>query len=194
MATLIFIDQENDEVGATKNQLRLPSGSSKVLSERKQVKTPLPKKTISTSPVISHSVRKALGNVNRTGGVTSKLEKIKQKNQPCTENKITEETAGLESCNAVAEEDWPEIENMFPCDPQDFESFDLPEEHKISNINLCGLPLMIFERTYDSCVNMVPSPTKIEEISWESNLLQSTADFLATLDEIIDMPPPNYDL
>ncbi|NWU63060.1 PTTG1 protein, partial [Pterocles burchelli] len=194
MATLIFIDQENGEVGATKNQLRLPSGSSKVLSERTQVKTPLPKKTISTSPVISRSVRKALGNVNRTGGVTSKLEKIKQKNQPCTENKITEETAGLGSCNAVAEEDWPEIENMFPCDPRDFESFDLPEEHKISNINLHGLPLMIFERTYDSFVNMVPSPTKIEEISWESNLLQSTADFLATLDEIIDMPPPNYDL
>ncbi|KAM6116290.1 securin [Pterocles gutturalis] len=194
MATLIFIDQENGGVGATKNQLRLPSGSSKVLSERTQVKTPLPKKAISTPPVISHSVRKALGNVNRTGGVTSKLEKIKQKNQPCTENKITEETTGLESCNAVAEEDCPEIENMFPCDPRDFESFDLPEEHKISNINLRGLPLMIFERTYDTVVNMVPSPTKIEEISWESNLLQSTSDFLATLDEIIDMPPPNYDL
>lgn len=32
--------------------------------------------------------------------------------------KITEKTAGLESCDAVAEEDWPEIENMFPFDPQ----------------------------------------------------------------------------
>ncbi|NWS59419.1 PTTG1 protein, partial [Chunga burmeisteri] len=194
MATLILIDKENGEVGATKNQLRRPSGSSKVLSERTQVNTPLPKKTISTSPATSQSVRKALGNVNRTEGVTSKLEKIRQKNQPCTANKITEKTAGLESCDAVAEEDWPEIENMFPFDPRDFESFDLPEEHKVSNINLCGVPLMIFERTYDRCVNMVPSPVKIEEISWESNLLQSTTDFLATLDEIIDMPPLNYDL
>ncbi|NWI58203.1 PTTG1 protein, partial [Calyptomena viridis] len=193
MATLIFVDQENGEVGAPKGQLRLPSGSSKILSERTQVTTPLPKKAISTSPAVSRSVRKALGNVNRTEGVSSKMDKIKQKNQPCTANKTSEKT-GLESCSSVAEEDWPEIENMFPFDPQDFESFDLPEENKISNINLCGVPLMIFERTYDRCVNMVPSPVEMEEISWESNLLQSTNDFLATLDEIIDMPPPNYDL
>ncbi|NXC87854.1 PTTG1 protein, partial [Cercotrichas coryphoeus] len=164
---------------------------AKVLAERTQVNTPLPKKGINTSPVTSRSVRKALGNVNKTDGVTNKVDKIKQKNQPCTVNKT-----GLESCHTVAEEDWPEIENMFPMDPQDFESFDLPEEHKLSNINLCGVPLMVFERTYDRCVQMVPSPVKIKdcEFSWESNLLESTADFLATLDEIIDMPPPNYDI
>ncbi|XP_040460783.1 securin [Falco naumanni] len=194
MATLILIDKENGEVCAAKNQLRRPSGSSKVLCERMLVNTPLPKKTISRSPATPCSVRKALGNVNRTEGVMSKTEKIRQKNQPCTANKITGKTAPSESCDAIAEEDWPEIENMFPFDPREFESFDLPEEDKISNINLCGVPLMVFERTYDRCVNMVPSPVKIEEISRESNLLQSTADFLATLDEIIDMPPPNYDL
>ncbi|NWV80873.1 PTTG1 protein, partial [Dasyornis broadbenti] len=192
MATLIFVDQENAEVGAPKSQLKLPSGSSKLLAERAQVNTPLPKKTISTSPVTSRSVRKALGNVNKTEGVTSKIDKIKQKTQPCTVNKASEKT-GLESCRTVAEEDWPEIENMFPLDPQDFESFDLPEEHKLSNINLCGVPFMVFGRTYDRCVDMVPSPVKIEEISRESNLLQSAADFLATLDEIIEMSPPNYD-
>ncbi|NXP86382.1 PTTG1 protein, partial [Passerina amoena] len=176
---------------------------AKVLAERKQVNTPLPKKAISTSPVTSYSVRKALGNVNKTEGVTSKMDKLKQKNQPCTVNKVTQimllpllmpnKKTGLESCHTVAEEDWPEIENMFPLDPQDFESFDLPEEYKLSNINLSGVPLMVFERTYDRYVNMASSPVKIEEISWESNLLQSTADFLATLDEIIDMPPPIYD-
>ncbi|KAM8994397.1 securin isoform 2-T3 [Guaruba guarouba] len=190
MATLIFIDQENGEVGATKNRLRLPSGSSKILSERTQVNTPLPKKTISTSPAAPCSVRKALGNVNRTQGITRKSEKIIQKSQHCVANK----TAGLERCDSVAEEQWPEIENMFPFDPRDFESFDLPEENKLSNINLHGVPLMVFERTYERCVKMVPSPVKIEEVSWESNLLQSTADFLDTLDEIIDMPPPNYDI
>ncbi|NWY74799.1 PTTG1 protein, partial [Erithacus rubecula] len=191
MATLIFVDQENGELRAPKSQLKLPSGSSKALAERTQVNTPLPKKGINTSPVTSRSVRKALGNVNKTEGATNKLDKIKQKNQPCTVNKT-----GLESCHTVAEEDWPEIENMFPVDPHDFESFDLPEEHKLSNINLCGVPLMVFERTYDRCVQMVPSPVKIKdcEFSWESNLLESTADFLATLDEIIDMPPPNYDV
>ncbi|KAM7008052.1 securin isoform 1-T2 [Passerculus sandwichensis] len=187
MATLIFVDQENSDHSAPKSQLKLPSGSSKVLAERK-VNTPLPKKTISASPVTSCSVRKALGNVNKTEGVTSKMDKLKQKSQPCTVNKT-----GLESCHTVPEEDWPEIENMFPLDPQDFESFDLPEEYKLSNIDLCGVPLMVFERTYDRCVSMASSPVKMEEISWESNLLQSTADFLATLDEIIDMPPPIYD-
>ncbi|XP_064017848.1 securin [Pogoniulus pusillus] len=193
MATLIFIDKENGEVGPTKSQLKLASGSSKVFSERAQVNTPLPKKKINPSPAMPCSVRKALGNVNRTG-VTIKMEKTNQKPQPYNASKDAEKTAGLESLDAVAEEEWPERENMFSFDPRDFESFDLPEEHKISNINLCGVPLMVFERTYDKCVNMVPSPVKIEEISWESNLLQSTADFLATLDEIIDMPPPNYEL
>ncbi|NXR19315.1 PTTG1 protein, partial [Cinclus mexicanus] len=199
MATLIFVDQENSELRAPKSQLNLlffllPI-PAKVLAERTQVNTPLPKKSISTSPVMSRSVRKALGNVNKTEGAMNKMEKMKQKNQPCTMNK-TDKKTGLESCHTVAEEDWPEIENMFPLDPQDFESFDLPEEHKLSNINLCGVPLMVFERTYDRCVEMVPSPVKIEdcESSWEYNLLQSTADFLATLDEIIDMPPPNYDV
>ncbi|NWS92026.1 PTTG1 protein, partial [Toxostoma redivivum] len=205
MATLIFVDQENGELCAPKSQLKFSSGSSKVLAERTQVNTLLPKKGISTSPLTSRSVRKALGNVNKTEGVMNKMDKIKQKNQPCTVNKViaqimllplfmTNKKTGLESCHTVAEEDWPEIENMFPLvDPQDFESFDLPEEHKLSNINLCGVPLMVFERTYDRCVKMVPSPVKTEEISWESNLLQSTVDFLATLDDIIDMPPPIYD-
>ncbi|NWV28528.1 PTTG1 protein, partial [Origma solitaria] len=193
MATLIFVDQENSDVGAPKSQLKLTSGSAKLLAERTQVNTPLPKKTFSTSPVASRSVRKALGNVNKTEGVTSKIDKIKQKNQPCTVNKTSEKT-GLENCHTVPEEDWPEIENMFPLDPQDFESFDLPEEHKLSNINLWGVPFMVSGRPCDSYVNMVPSPVKIEEISRESYLLQSTADFLATLDEIIDMSPPNYDV
>ncbi|RMB96819.1 hypothetical protein DUI87_26886 [Hirundo rustica rustica] len=187
MSTLIFVDQENGELHAPRSQLKLHSGSSKVPAERAQVNTPLPKKAISTSPVTSHSVRKALGNVNKTGGVVTKMDTIIQKNQPCTVNQT-----GLESCHTVAEEDWPEIENMFPSDPQDFESFDvLEEEEKLSNINLSGVPLMVFERTYGRCVNMAPSPVEFEETSWESDLLQSTADFLATLDEIIDMPPPN---
>lgn len=62
---------------------------AKILSERTQVKTPLLKKTVSTSPAAPRSVRKALGNVNRTQGVTSKLEKIRQKSQHCAANKVS---------------------------------------------------------------------------------------------------------
>ncbi|XP_069725143.1 securin [Phaenicophaeus curvirostris] len=186
MPTLIYVD--NGEVDTTKNRRRLPSGSSKVVAERTKVNTPLPKKTITTPPATSRSVRKVLGNVNRTGAV-SVTEKTGQKSQPSAANKIPEKTAGLESSEAVTE-DCPEKEYMFPFDPRDAETFELPEDFKISNINLWGLPLMVYERSHDKYVDMVPSPVKIEEISWEPNLLQSTADFLATLDEIIvDVPP-----
>ncbi|NXY40397.1 PTTG1 protein, partial [Ceuthmochares aereus] len=166
MPTLIFIDKENGEVNATKNRLRLPSGSSKVLAERTKVNTPLPRKTITTPPATSCSVRKVLGNVNRTGAV-SMLEKTGQKSQPSAANKIPEKTAGLGSSKAVTE-DCPEKENMFTFDPRDAESFELPEDFKVSNMNLRGVPLMVFERPCDKYVNMVPSPVKTEEISWES--------------------------
>uniref|UniRef100_A0A8C3LEY9 Securin n=1 Tax=Chrysolophus pictus TaxID=9089 RepID=A0A8C3LEY9_CHRPC len=192
MSTLIFVDKENGEVGATKNQLRRPSVSSKVLSERTQVSTPLPKKPIRT-PATSHSVRKALGNVNRTVGVTSKKEQMKDKSQPCSAKKVAEKTAGLESWNEVGDEAYPEIENMFPFDPLDFESFEVSEEHRLSNIKLYGVPLMIHSSTCDKPVNITSSPVKLEKMPWESDLLQPPTDFISTLDDIIDMPPMNFD-
>lgn len=65
----------------------------------------------------------------------------------------------------------PRLLHTYSLSYTDFESFDLPEEHKLSNINLCGVPLMVFGRTYDRCVKMVPSPVKIEdcEIPWQSS-------------------------
>ncbi|XP_053935537.1 securin isoform X2 [Cuculus canorus] len=182
----VYIYDENDEVSATKNQRRLPSGSSKVLAERTRVNTPLPKKTITTPLATCGSARKVLGNVNRTGAV-SVMEKTGQKSQCSAAKKIPEKTAGLESSNALAE-DCPERENMFPYDPRDGECFELPEDLKISNLNLRGVA-HIFERTYDEYVSLVPSPVDMEESLWKSNLLRSSADFCATLDDIIiDMP------
>ncbi|POI33315.1 hypothetical protein CIB84_002933 [Bambusicola thoracicus] len=192
MTTRIFVDKENDEVGATKNQLRRLSVPSKVLSERTQVNTPLPKKPIRT-PATSHSVRKALGNVNGTVGVTSKKKQMREKNQPCSAKKVAEKTVGLESWDAVGDEAYPEIENMFPSDPLDLESFDVPEEHRLSNINLCGVPLMIYTSTFDKPVSMTCSPVKLEEMPWESDSLQLPTDIMSTLDDIIDMPPMNYE-
>ncbi|XP_015731561.1 securin [Coturnix japonica] len=192
MTTLIFVDKEDGEVGATKNQLRRPSVSSKALSERTQVNTPLLKKAIRT-PATSHSVRKALGNVNRTVGVTSKKEQKKDKNQPCSAKKVAEKAVGLASWDGGGDEAYPEIENMFPFDPQDFESFDVTEEDKLSDIKLRGVPLMIFPSTYDKPVDLASSPIKLEKMPWESDLLEPPADFISTLDYVIDMPPMDYD-
>lgn len=192
MTTLIFIDKENEgDVGAaSKDRLRLSSVSSKVLSERSQTQTPLVGRTVNATPARSQSVRKALGNVNRTLGTTNKREIQKQKKQALPATKITGKTTQVESCNVAAEEAYPEIENFFPYNPLDFESFDVPEEHRLSHMSLTGVPLLILDKNIpDRCINMVPSPVKLSHISWECELLQSTANFLSTLDEIIDLPP-----
>ncbi|XP_043346502.1 securin isoform X2 [Dermochelys coriacea] len=145
MATLIFIDKENEgDVGAApKDRLRLSSVSSKVLSERSQIQTPLVGRTANATPARSQSVRKALGNVNRTLGTTNKKEIRKQKKQALPSKETTGKTTQVESCSVAAEEAYPEIENFFPFNPLE--------------------------------------------------LLQSTANFLSTLDEIIDLPPLSDD-
>ncbi|XP_065266129.1 securin [Emys orbicularis] len=192
MTTLIFIDKENegDVAAASKDRLRLSSVSSKVLSERSQTQTPLVGRTVNATPARSQSVRKALGNVNRTLGTTNKKETQKQKKQALPTKKITGKTTQVESCSVATEEAYPEIENFFPYNPLDFESFEVPEEHQLSHMSLTGVPLLILDKNIpDRCINMVPSPVKLSHISWECELLQSTANFLSTLDEIIDLPP-----
>uniref|UniRef100_A0A7M4EHC5 Securin n=1 Tax=Crocodylus porosus TaxID=8502 RepID=A0A7M4EHC5_CROPO len=168
MATLIFIDQENGEAGATsKDRLRLPSTSGKILSERSQVQTPLVRKTINATPVASKSLRKALGDVNRTLQSTKKKETLKTQKQLVTKS-TTEKTTEVGSCNAVPEETYPDIENLFTYNPLDFESFEVPEEHRLSDMSLTGVPLMVFEeKSSDRLVNLVPSPMKLSPISWE---------------------------
>ncbi|XP_067422664.1 securin [Emydura macquarii macquarii] len=196
MTTLIFIDKENEgDVGAaSKDRLRLSSASSKVLSDRSQAQTPLVGRTVSATPCMSQSVRKALGNVNRTLGTTNKKETLIQKKPVLPAKKVTGKTTKVESCSVVPEEAYPEIENFFPYNPLDFESFEVPEEHRLSHMSLTGVPLVILDKNKpDRCVNMIPSPVKLSPMSWECDLLQSTTNFLSTLDEIIDLPPLCHD-
>uniref|UniRef100_A0A8C6VM97 Securin n=1 Tax=Naja naja TaxID=35670 RepID=A0A8C6VM97_NAJNA len=73
----------------------------------------------------------------------------------------------------------------------DFESFDVPEEHRLSHMSLTGVPLMTFDNVPDRFTSSIPLPPKQPLVSWDYDCLQSTKDFLATLDEIvIDLPPP----
>uniref|UniRef100_A0A8D0G508 Securin n=1 Tax=Sphenodon punctatus TaxID=8508 RepID=A0A8D0G508_SPHPU len=193
MATLLFVDKENGDVctvATSKDRLRLPSASSKSLLERSHTMTPLVGKTMNVTPATSHSVRKALGNVNGNLGTTKKNEILKEKN--LSNKKVTEKTTGVESCSVVPEEAYPEIENFFPYDPLDFDSFDLPEEHKLSHMSLTGVPLMVFETVSDRPVNLVPSPVKLSSVSWDCDLLQTATDFLSTFNEI-DLPSALYD-
>lgn len=61
----------------------------------------------------------------------------------------------------------------------DLESFDVPEEHRLSNINLCGVPLMIYPSTFDKPMSITCSPVKLEEMPWESGKWKTSLSFSA---------------
>ncbi|XP_027748505.1 securin [Empidonax traillii] len=160
-------------------------------------------KKVNTVPEGTH-LRRALGKVNTATGVMSKMPEIKQEKQPRTAVKTDEKTE-LDSCTsqpdkdlgeckedcAESEEDWPEVENMFHFDPQDFDNFDVPEECKLSNLDLRGVPLMVFPRTYHRRVEETPTPLLTPEMSFTSSLLQAHADFIASLEKLHfpELPP-----
>ncbi|XP_017936544.2 securin [Manacus vitellinus] len=195
-------------------------------------------KKVNTVPEGTYQpLRKALGKVNTTTGVTSKMPEVKQENQPQvkqenqppvkqenqppmkqenqpqvkqenqprTANKADEKTEldswtsesdeDLVECKeedwAESQEDWPEVENMFHFDPQDFEVFDVPEECKLSNLDLRGVPLMVYPRTYHRCVEEEPTPLPTPELSFTPSLLQAHFDFIASLEKLHfpELPP-----
>uniref|UniRef100_A0A670YJK3 Securin n=1 Tax=Pseudonaja textilis TaxID=8673 RepID=A0A670YJK3_PSETE len=187
MATHIFIDKENGETGttiATKGQLKQLLAPSKVFVERSHPKTPLVGRTANVNLTESQSVRKALGNLNRPLATTkSQFPKGKK-----FLSKKVNQTGSFISLYFFYH--FPLI---------DFESFDVPEEHRLSHMSLTGVPLMTFDNVPDRFTSSIPLPPKQPLVSWDygkhysekSNCLQSTKDFLATLDEIvIDLPPP----
>ncbi|XP_070591999.1 securin [Erythrolamprus reginae] len=186
MSTHIFIDKENGETGsttATKDRLFAPS---KAFGERSHPKTPLVGRTANVNLTDSQSVRKALGNLNRPQAITKGQF---PKGKKFLSKKANENTSRTEVNNMIHEE-CTEKENLFSYNPLDFESFDVPEEHRLSHMSLTGVPLMTFDSAPDRFASSIPLPEKQPLISWDYDCLQSTKDFLATLDEIvIDLPP-----
>ncbi|CAI5766396.1 securin isoform X2 [Podarcis lilfordi] len=190
MATQIYIEKENDEIGtvaSSKGRMQLVSAPSKSFAERSCPKTPLVGRTANVNPAASQSVRKVLGNLNRPSTTTkSNFPKGKK-----SSTKKATETANRVESSSMVPEDYPEKENLFSYDPLDFESFEVPEEHRLSHMPLTGVPLMVFENASDRFASTISVPAKEPSISWGYDTLQSTQDFLATLDEIIiDLPPP----
>lgn len=190
MATPIFIDKENGNFGtsASKNRLRLLSAPSKAFGGKSYPKTPLAGRTANINSATICSVKKALGNGSVT--VTSTKHQIPKGKKFISAKKVAENPRRVEGCN-MATEDCPEKENFFPCNPLDFETFEVPEEHRLSHVSLTGVPLMTFENTSERFQSMIHITGKSPSVSWDFDTLQSTTDFLATLDEIdIDLPPP----
>ncbi|XP_060096624.1 securin [Heteronotia binoei] len=192
MSTPIFIDKENGDIGtaaASKNRLRLLSvAPSKAVVEKSHPKTPLAGRAANVNSATIYSVKKALGNGSTT--LTSTKHQIPKGKKFVPAKKVAEYTGRAEDCS-MATEDCPEKENFFPCNPLDFESFEVPEEHRLSHLSLIGVPLMTFENTSESFQSMIHITGKPPSVSWDFDTLQLTTDFLATFDEIvIDLPPP----
>ncbi|KAK2101754.1 Securin [Saguinus oedipus] len=200
MATLIYVDKENGETGTrvpAKDGLKLGSGPSfKALNGRSQVSTPRFGKTFDAPPALPKATRKALGTVNRATEKSVKTNGLLNQKQPSfSAKKMTGKTVKAKSSVPASDDAYPEIENFFPFNPLDFESFDLPEEHQIAHLPLSGVPLMILdeERELEKLFQLgPPSPVKMPSPPWESNLLQSPSSILSALD--VELPPVCCDI
>ncbi|XP_069510362.1 securin-like isoform X2 [Ambystoma mexicanum] len=179
MATLIFVDQENGAAsthGASKDRMRLPS-STKVFSEQCRTQGLQPG-IVNAAP----STRKGLCNANVNLGKVTLVSKPKQTKKP----KVV--TASVKVQKAPSDE-YPEIEKFIPYNPLDFESFDVPEERRLSHMCLAGVPLQTLESDrFDEHINLLPSPLKQYSFTWESELLHSPCLFSLN-EEQIDLPP-----
>ncbi|CAH6786499.1 Pttg1 [Phodopus roborovskii] len=175
MATLIFVDKDNEEPGsrlASKDGLKLVSGV-KASDGKLQVSAPQVGKVFN-APALPKASRKALGTVNRVTENPAKINRpLKQKQPTLTVKKTTEKAAKTQQSSAPASDDaYPEIEKFFPFNPLDFESFDLPEEHQIAHLPLSGVPLMILneESGLEKLLHLdPPSPLKTPFLPWESS-------------------------
>ncbi|XP_034362415.1 securin [Arvicanthis niloticus] len=196
MATLIFVDKDNEEPGsclASKDGLKLGSGV-KALDRKLQVSAPRVGKVFN-APALPKASRKALGTVNRVTEKPVKAGKPLQPKQPTlTVTKITEKSTKTQGCVPAPDDAYPEIEKFFPFNPLDFESFDVPEEHQISLLPLNGVPLLILneDRGLEQLPHLdPPTPLKTPFLPWESDLPQSPSSAFSSLD--IELPPVCYD-
>ncbi|EGW03061.1 securin [Cricetulus griseus] len=197
MATLIFIDKDNEEPGsrlASKDGLKLASGV-KASDGKLQISAPQVGKVFN-APVLPKASRKALGTVNRVTEKPVKINRpLKQKQPTLTVKKTIEKAPKTQQVSVPASDDaYPEIEKFFPFNPLDFESFDLPEEHQIAHLPLSGVPLMILneESGLEKLLHLdPPSPLKTPFLPWESNPLLSPSSVLSNLD--VELPPVCYD-
>ncbi|KAG8579275.1 hypothetical protein GDO81_010788 [Engystomops pustulosus] len=95
--------------------------------------------------------RKALGNVNQQVPSTTK---------PAKRNNSVKQTC----------EEYPEVETFIPYNPLDFENCNLPQEHKLSDLNLAGVPLFVSKDDMKLVLLVSPvfSPMESSAINYDS--------------------------
>lgn len=155
--------------------------------------------------------RKAFRSVNRQTEHSENIsEPLKFQRAKTSPQKASEETVTAKISLPVWDDVYPEIENFFPYNPLDGESFELPEEHRIAHLPLCGMPLMFFEekknfgelssspfifgeqRNFGKLLyEDSPTPPKMFIPLWTSNVLDSPS---LSEDLGVELPSPvSYD-
>ncbi|XP_077122229.1 securin-like [Ranitomeya variabilis] len=117
------------------------------------------------------ALRKALGNINQV-----------QTRKPASSKVAKNSNLKKEKCA-----EYPEIDTFIPYNPLDYETFDVPEEHKLSDRCLAGLPLFVSKddaERFAALHNPVFSPMETEPIKYDS-----IATSIPLFDDItIDLP------
>ncbi|MGH0154309.1 UNVERIFIED_CONTAM: hypothetical protein FKN15_026867 [Acipenser sinensis] len=167
MATMIFVDKENGELGTTvgpKNRTRLLSAPANTFGE-KVLQTPRPGKVFGMAKPLS--ARKALGTVNKISSVGPDVSGNKLKSKVAAKP-----TGKVKVCMPVKErQEYPEIEKFIPYNPVEFESFDVPEDQRLSHLCLAGLAAPAAKEELDSfsvlhsCMKL--SPLKSQKVQCE---------------------------
>ncbi|XP_040200649.1 securin-like [Rana temporaria] len=182
MATVIFIDQENGGVASTilsKDRLKSTIPGKTLLKSH-------PGKVFGSSGTVVKP-RKALGNVNKPVVNTAVPQK---KGALGVKNSAPVTKQASEACIKPSKRNYPEIEKCVPYDPADFETSDVPEEHKLSHFYLGGAPLFVHEKeaaNFDA-LTQEPAPMDVPVFSWESDISSTLPSFLATFDIALDLP------
>ncbi|CAJ0949672.1 unnamed protein product [Ranitomeya imitator] len=202
MATMIYIDQENSDVNAalSSKDRAQQSGAGKSLVKSHQGK-------VHGSASRWKTARKALGNVNKQvmknaqplAGDQVPVPSVKQVSGSCVKTDAQQypplptrdrEVSSLQSRRRLLQ-----IRSKIDivCTyPEDFETFDVPEEHKLSHLSLVGVGLIVHvndAKRFES-LSLEPELMEIPALGWESDAAGCLPSFLATLEEIIvEMPP-----
>ncbi|XP_073437130.1 securin-like isoform X2 [Dendrobates tinctorius] len=118
------------------------------------------------------ALRKALGNINQVQARKPASSKVAKKSN------LTKEMS----------EEHPEIDTFIPYNPLDYETFDVPEEHKLSDCCLASLPLLVSKddaERFSALANPVLSPMETEPIKYDYSIATSIPLFD---DTAIDLP------
>ncbi|KAJ8406084.1 hypothetical protein AAFF_G00309720 [Aldrovandia affinis] len=192
MATMIYIDQENGALRtpAPSKQLgrgRLYSAPGSILADS-CLKTPMTEKP--RLGALQQSARRALGNVNKLlpGSSVSLTGQNKSKIPTMSKQKVDTKTPNQE-------EVYPEIENLTTYDPREFETYEVPEEVRLSHLSLAGLAIFSLPIVPEEEFEMLDTSLQLSPLKMPREDFSAELDyFLQTIDELtVDLPPaPEY--